>query len=315
MPTHYEILGVSKDADETAIKKAYRKLSLQYHPDRNGGDPAATEKYKAINEAHEILSDTQKREQYDAELQFGPGGGFPGGGFPGGGFPGGGPGGMNDFFNMMFGGGFPGMGPMGGGPGIRVFHSNGSGGMEHIFQQLNKPQPIHKTVCISFEQAYHGTTVKVDIERQIIKENSRYIENLEMNINIPAGVDENETMTIEGQGHSVMDGQIRGDIKLDFKIENNTIFKRSGQDLVYSRSISLKEALCGFAFEIQHISGKTLNMNNTQNPTIVKPGFKKVVPGLGFNKGGQTGNLVIELSVDFPDTLTEEQINSLRDIL
>jgi len=120
MTNHYDILGVPKEADATEIKKAYRKLSLQYHPDRNP-DPEATEKYKAINEAHEILSDPQKREQYNMELQFGsmpngmqqpgemndifnmmfggfPGGGFPGGGFPGGGFPGGG----------FPGGGFPG---------------------------------------------------------------------------------------------------------------------------------------------------------------------------------------------------------------
>jgi DnaJ family protein B protein 4 len=303
MTTHYDILGVSKDAEETDIKKAYRKLSLQYHPDRNP-DPSATEKYKAINEAYEILSDSQRREQYNHELEFGSSG-FPGGGFP---FPGGmgGP----DIFNMMFGGGFPGMG----GPGIRVFHSNGGpGGIEQLFQQLNRPQSIHKTVSITLQDVYHGKTVPIEIERQSIANNSRSIQKEIIHVSIPPGVEENEIITLEGQGHSIHD--FKGDVKINFKIENNTIFTRQGQDIIYTHKISLKEALCGFSFEIKHLSGKMMNMNNIQNPTIIKPGFKKIVPHLGFQKGSHTGNLIIEFLVDFPEVLTGEQIESLRQIL
>jgi DnaJ-class molecular chaperone len=141
----------------------------------------------------------------------------------------------------------------------------------------------------------------------------RNIEKETVYVTIPAGIDENETMTLDGKGHIVND--FRGDVKLEFQIENNTIFKRQGQDIVYTREISLKESLCGFSIEIQHLSGKMLNMNNIQNPTVVTPGYKKTVPHLGFQKGGHTGNLVIEFSVKFPDTLTEEQINVLRNIL
>jgi DnaJ-class molecular chaperone len=325
MPTHYEILGVSKDASESEIKKAYRKLSLQYHPDRNP-DPEATEKYKAINEAHEVLSDGQKREQYNMELQFGPG-------FKQGGMPGGMPGGMNDIFNMMFGGGFPGMpgmsgggfpgggfpgmDPMGGfgGPGIRVFHS-GSGGMhEHIFQQMTKPQAIQKLVNITLEQVFHGATINIEVERQVTKDMIRYNETETITINVPPGIDENEMMVIQGKGNSFHENGIKGDVKIIFKVENNTIFTREGLDMKYTRSISLKEALCGFGFEIQHFSGKTLSMNNHQNVMVVKPGYKKIVPGLGFNKNGQTGNLIIEILVEFPEVLTPEQIAVLRDIL
>ena len=327
MPTHYEILGVAKDASETDIKKAYRKLSLQYHPDRNP-DPEATEKYKAINEAHEILSDEQKREQYNMELQFGPGArGMPGG-------PGGMPGGMNDIFNMMFGGGFPGggfpgmpgggfpgMDPMGGfgGPGIRVFHSGGPGGPgglhEQIFQQMSKPQAIQVMVNITLEQVYHGASVNVEFERQITKDMIRCSEIDSLTIDIPPGIEENEMMIIQGKGHAISERGIKGDVKIIFKVENNTIFTREGMDMKYSRTISLKEALCGFGFEIKHLSGKSLNMNNQQNIMVVKSGYKKVVPGLGFNKNGQTGNLIIELLVEFPEVLTAEQIAGLRDIL
>jgi len=320
MPTHYEILGVAKDASETDIKKAYRKLSLQYHPDRNP-DPEATEKYKAINEAHEILSDEQKREQYNMELQFGAGAK---------GMPGGGPGGMNDIFNMMFGGGFPGfpgmpggggfpgMDPMSGfgGPGIRVFHSGGPGGLhEQIFQQMTKPQAIQIMVNITLEQVYHGATINVEFERQVTKDNMRYSEINSTSINVPPGIEENEVIILQGKGHSVSERGIKGDVKIIFKVENNTIFTRERMDMKYTRTITLKEALCGFGFEIHHLSGKTLNMNNQQNVMVVKSGYKKIISGLGFNKNGQTGNLIIELLVELPDVLTAEQIAGLRDIL
>jgi len=318
MPNHYEILGVSKESDEGEIKKAYRKLSLQYHPDRNP-DPAATEKYKEINEAYEVLSDAQKREQYNVELQLGGGrpGGFPGGGFPGGGVHMGGD--MNDIFNMVFGGGFPGGGFPGGGPNIRVFHGGfpGGGGIEAIFQQMNqmaRPPPITRHISISLEQAYHGATVSLEIERQNVRGNIQFQETETLQIQIPPGVDENEGILLKGHGHSVSD-EVKGDVKIQIKIENNPIFTRNGNDLFYTKHITLKESLCGFAFEIRHLNGKMMNMNNLANPTVVKPNYKKVVPGLGMVKNGQTGNLVIELLVDFPDSLTPEQVEVLKNIL
>jgi DnaJ-class molecular chaperone len=265
-------------------------------------------------------------------LQFGPGAGQ--GGFPGGGMPGG----MNDIFNMMFGGGFPGggfpgggfpgggfpgggfpgMDPMGGfgGPGFRVFHSGGPGGLhEQMFQQMSKPPAIQVMVNITLEQVYHGATMNIEFERQVIKDNTRYNETDSITIDVPPGIDEKEMMVVHGKGHSVSERGIKGDVKIVFKVENNTIFTREGLDMKYIRKISLKEALCGFGFEIQHLSGKTLNMNNNHNVMVVKPGFKKVVSDFGFNKNGQTGNLIIEILVDFPDVLTPEQIAGLRDIL
>lgn len=329
MPSHYEILGVSQDASDQEIKKSYRKLSLQYHPDRNP-DPEATEKYKLINEAYEVLSDQQKREQYNMELKFGPGMNMGGGGPMGGGD-------MNDFFNMMFGGmggmggmgGFPGMpGGMPGGfasmhtndgfPGIRIFHSGGGGfpggGMEHMFQQMNKPPPIIKNIIITLDQAYTGGNIQVTIEKQVMQNMERVNEVEILNVQIPQGIDENEVMVLRDQGH-VMNNGIRGDIKITFQINNTTVFKRHGLDLIYHKTLSLKESLCGFSFEILHLNGKTLNMNNLTNNAVIKPNYKKIVPGLGMMKNDQTGNLVIEMSVVFPDTLSNEQIELLRNIL
>ena len=294
--THYDILGVSKEAEQEEIKKAYRKLSLQFHPDRNP-DPAATEKFKSINEAYEVLSDGVRREQYNMELQFGSGGN-PMGGFPGGD--------MNDIFSMMFGGGFPGTGFPGGGPNIRVFHSGGGafpGGA--FFQQIHKPQPITKQIAITLGQAYQGVTLQLEIEKQSQRGPIMVHEPEVLHVAIPAGIEHGETILLNGQG----------DVKLVIHIEDHPIFKRQGQDLVYLKHISLKESLCGFAVDVQHLNGKMLQMNNQANPTVVKPGFKKVVPGLGMNRSGQTGNLVIEFVVDFPDTLTQEQIEVLQGLL
>ena len=318
--THYDILGVSKEAEQDEIKKAYRKLSLQFHPDRNP-DPAATEKFKSINEAYEVLSDGVRREQYNMELQFGSGGN-PMGGFPGGD--------MNDIFSMMFGGGFPGAGFPGtgfpgtgfpgtgfpgGGPNIRVFHSGGGafpggafpGGA--FFQQIHKPQPITKQIAITLGQAYQGVTLQLEIEKQSQRGPIMVHEPEVLHVAIPAGIEHGETIILNGQGN------MQGDVKLVIHIEDHPIFKRQGQDLVYLKHISLKESLCGFAVDVQHLNGKMLQMNNQANPTVVKPGFKKVVPGLGMNRSGQTGNLVIEFVVDFPDTLTQEQIDVLRGLL
>ena len=317
MPTHYEVLDVDQNASEQDIKKSYRKLSLQYHPDRNGGDASATEKYKQINEAHEILSDQQKREKYNMELKFGDGGGHM--------HMGADMGDINNMFNMMFGGG---MGGFPGGPGVRVFHSNsgfpgqgfpgqgfpGHPGMDHFFQQISKPPPIVKHVQITLEQAYTGATITVEIEKQVTKAMGRVVQIETINIQIPQGIEENEVMILREYGH-VLNEDVKGDLKITFEITNSTIFKRHGMDLIYHKELTLKESLCGFSFEISHINGKVLNMNNLSNSAIIKPNYRKVVPGLGMVKNGQTGNLIIEMSVSFPDSLTKEQIEKIRDIL
>ena len=315
MPTHYEILGVPKEATESDIKKAYRALSLKYHPDRNP-DPAVQEKYKAINDAYDILSDSQTKQQYDHELQFGPGIHSMGPGDPND---------IHNLFNMMFGGPFGGMGGMDG-PGIRIFHSGpgmqggfpgGFPGFQSfpgggIFQ--SKPAPIVKNVEVTIEQVYHGANIQFQIERQVVKNMIKYTETIPISITIPRGTEDNEMMILRGEGNSISDDNV-GDVKIVFSIKNDSVFTRQGQDLIYTKHLSLKESLCGFSFEIRHLNGKTLNMTNSSNVAVIKPHFKKIVPGLGFFKNGQTGNLIIELLVDFPDSLTKEQMDSLREIL
>ena len=304
--TYYDILGVSKDSNDNEIKKAYRALSLKYHPDRNPTEDS-TEKFQKIGEAYEVLSDPEKRSQYENELN-----GIPFG------MPFSHMDSMNEFhdinniFNMMFGAGMQGMPGMGG-PGIRIFHSGGMGGGPQFFQQFQKPAPISKVVNLSLKQCYDGGTIPVEIDRFVINNGIKYTENVMLNIPIPKGINEKNSIMIEGEGNCAND--LKGDVKLTFKIDEHPLFKRRESDLIYKKKISLKEALCGFSFELQHLNGKMLFLNNKSNRTIITPDTKKTIPNLGIEYEGKTGNLIIEFIIDFPINLSEEQMNTISSVL
>jgi len=294
----YSILEVSKDANDQDIKKAYRKLSLQYHPDRNP-TADAEKKIRKINEAYEILSDPQKRQEYDNPANMS---GFPPGFMPHG-FHQGNMNGMDDInniFNMFFNGGMP--------PGIRIFHN---GVPQNMFQ---KPQPIPINLSITMEQAYHGCAIPISLTRWKMLGNMKVQEEETFYLNIPAGIDENEHLVLQNKGN-IINEQCKGDVQIAIQIQNNTVFKRQGLNLIYQKEITLKESLCGFLLEIIHLNGKLLSLNNKTNHTIIYPNYKKIVPGLGMSRDGNVGNLVIEFSVTFPDSLTNEQIAALEQLL
>jgi len=311
MPTHYEILGIQRDASTEEIKRAYRALSLKWHPDRNSSSDAQS-KFQEVNLAHETLSDERKRREYNAELD-----GF-----------GGGVGGqevdLNDIINMMFGqggGGIPGMHFGSGGPEIHVFQMGGGpfgipvGMPPHpFFRQMQKPPPIVQQVDITFEQAYHGCTLCVNIEKWIIKDDIKIHEVEPIYVNIPAGIDNNEVILMRDCGNTVSP-DLKGDIKFAFQVNKSDMFERQGMDLLHKRQITLKEALTGFSFEISHVNGKVLCLNNLKNRTIISPNYRKTIPNLGMVRDGNVGNLIIEFSVKFPDNLTEEQTSRLAEIL
>lgn len=310
MPNYYDILGVSRESNEAEIKKSYRTLSMKHHPDR-GGD---TSKFQEINAAYETLSDPSKRSQYENELN---------GVHQGHHFEGGPPPEFHDLgniFNMMFGmnGGMPGMhgmhgfgGP--GGPEIKVFH-NGVPMAGHFFQQFSKPPPIIKNINITMEQAYHGFTLPIELEKWVQKDNIKVTELETFYLTIPQGIDNNEVIIVRDRGH-VLNEDIKGDLKFIINVENNNCFIRQGLDIIFKKTISLKESLCGFTIELKHLNGQNVCLNNNTNVTIIKPNYKKVVPNLGFIRDSNIGHLIIDFDVQFPDTLTEEQIKSLTEIL
>lgn len=337
--TFYAILGVNEQASKDEIKKAFRSLSLQYHPDRNGG--TTVEKFQKINEAYETLSDDEKRQQYDMTqnnpfLRGGMNGmnmgGMPFGvhmsGMPFGvhmaGMPFGHmnsmpfgnmrPGGeqdeINDLLNNLFGGNMGGMPP---GANIRIFRSGPGGANINITQQPTKPEPINKNLEINMEQVLSGTTVPIDVERWIVEKGIKVFEKETLYISIPKGIDENEMIIIENKGNSINEN-CKGDVKVFIKIINNTEFERIGLDLLIKRTISLKEALCGFQFELKYINGKSYTLNNNSG-NIITPDYRKVIPNMGLTRDTHVGNLIIQFQVDFPKSLTEETMNKLKDIL
>ena len=336
--TFYTILGVNEKASKDEIKKAFRSLSLQYHPDRNGGP--TVEKFQKINEAYETLSDEEKRQEYDM-AQSNPflRGGMNMGGMNMGGMNMGGmnmpfgmPFGMpfahmnsmpfgnmraggeqdeiNELLSNIFGGGMGGLPP---GANIRIFRNGPGGANINFTQQPTKPAPINKNLEINMEQVLSGTTVPIDIERWIVEKGIKVFEKETLYISIPKGIDENEMIVIENKGNSVNE-TCKGDVKVFIKIINNTEFERIGLDLQIKRTISLKEALCGFQFELKYINGKSYTLNNNSG-NIITPDYKKVIPNMGLTRDTHVGNLIIHFQVDFPKSLTEENMNKLKEIL
>jgi len=315
--TYYEILEVGKEATEDEIKKSYRRLSLQYHPDRNPS-PEATEKIRNINTAYETLGDKENRKRYDLQLN-GSGGGMEFPAFANG--RGGGPGQM--FFHTNFGGGgehvdFANIGNIfesvfgGGGGGFNpeFFH-------QHIHQQLNKPMPIVINIEISLIQSYSGCVIPIEINKvELI--NGEQVRNVEkIYVTIPEGIDNNEVIIIRDKGNEAPNGT-RGDIKIFIGIKKDEsnpvemVFERNGLNLILRKSVSLKEALCGFEFNIKHLNGSNFCIKNS---SIISPGQKQVIPKLGIKREGNVGNLIIDFDIVFPGSLEESKKEIIKNVL
>ena len=300
--SYYEILGLQKNASDQEIKSAYRKLSLKHHPDKNIGNTEYDKnKITEIQMAYEVLSDPEKKTQYDNKLNInerpahahahahGPPQEFD----------------INNIFKM--------------------FYENGPQFANHIFQNLNKPIPIVINLDISLQQSYNGTFIPVEITRWIIVENNidnKTTETETIYVPVPKGVDTGEVIILKERGN-VINEMNKGDIKVIFKIMNNTPFIRNGLDLYYKKTITLKESLCGFIFEIMHINEKTnLRYNTTSEGddlndfNVISNGFKHVIPKLGMVRDEATvGNLIIEFTVTFPEKITREQRAQIADVL
>ena len=302
-PNLYDIMGVSKNASQAELKKQFRKLSMQYHPDRNKNDETSTKKYQSISAAYDVLSDEKKKRIYDmtgdvngetnTEHMFH--GGMP----------------INpeEIFNMFTGGG---LGGLFGGEG-GVFHMNINGQPMHFHQAIRKPEPIQKVIHITLAEAYSGMTKRVEINRIKIINNSRENENETLYVTIPQGIDNNEVITIKDKGN-IVDNNNYGDVKILIKVKNDTEFHREGIDLIYTKKISLKDALCGFNFDMKYIDGRVFKINN-ENGNVIEPGHKKIIRNMGIKRNNHTGNLTIIFNIKFPKNITPEKIKLLSTVL
>jgi DnaJ-class molecular chaperone len=333
---YYEILSVDKNSSQDEIKKSFRKLSMINHPDK-GGDAS---KFQEINSAYQVLSDIDKRKAYDHQLKFG----LSNDDFDVDEFAD-----MNNLFNNLFkdimknqsnfndlgnlsnlsnlgnlsffamGPGMmpPGMMP----PGMMPPGMMPPGMMpdpSQLFKDtsLIKPEPISIEHVISFEDSYNGINDDINFTRWLIINTRRVNETKTIPFKIPPGINDNQVIIIENQGNFIDKNNI-GDIEIIIKVHNDTEFKRSGDDLIFYKNVSFKESLCGFSFKLNHISGKSfeLNNNNVNTSSLIYNGFEKVIPNFGFYNNNNKGNLIIHFTVDYPKKLTPQQIQSIREIL
>jgi DnaJ-class molecular chaperone len=319
----YSVLEVSETASQDDIKKSYRRLSMLHHPDKNGNSQESKEKIQKINEAYEVLGDAEKKKEYDM-MQNNPffkmmGQGFnpnPNQNMNSGMNP------VDELFSSIF--GMPFMSSAGpdisfmGGPNVRVFHNGrpvqgfGQGFGPGFGQGFQKPPPIVQNISVSIDKILTGTTIPVDIERWIMENGLKVLEHETVYVTVPKGIDEGEIIMLKEKGNIISETN-KGDIKIFVKIENNTEFKRSGLDLILDKTITVKEALCGFSFELKYITGKIYTITNNSG-NIISHGYKKIIPNMGLSRDNHTGNLLIQFDVKFPEKLSEGTLTALKEI-
>lgn len=302
----YAALGVPKDADAAAIKKAYRKLARKYHPDQNAGNPQAEAKFKEIGEAYAVLSDPEQRQQYDA-LRAMAGGGPRFASGPGG--PGGG--GFEDLFGGMFGGGrgqtrvrysTPGGGA--GGPDIEdllggLFGGAGAGafgrGAEYA---ATKGRDLTSTARLPFRQAVSGDTMNLVVNGTTTK------------VRIPPGVKDGQKIRIPGKGEPGLNGGPPGDLVVTVSVEPHPVFGISGDNLTITVPISFTEAVEGAVIPVPTLDGGSVRL---KVPPGTPSGARLRVKGKGVKTKRGTGDLIVTVQVAVPRNLSPAARSALEE--
>ena len=359
---YYEVLGIGKNATDAEIKSAYRKLAKKYHPDLNPGDKEAEEKIKEVNDANDVLSDPQKRQRYD---QFGFAGVDPnyaaanGGGA--GGF-GGGFGGVDlgDIFGDIFGGGF------GGG-----FSGFGGGSSTRTANAPRKGHDIQASVILTFEEAAHGCSKKITINRQdtcpdcggtgaakgtspetcpdcggrgyvvtqqrtpfgvmqsqqpcshcggrgtIIRNpcktcrgTGKTAARKSLEINIPAGIDDDQNIALRGQGDAGSNGGPAGDVIVHVTVKADPMFERDGYDVTIHVPITFSQAVLGDDVEVPTVDGRIVQHipEGTQSGTK----FRLRGQGIQYLNGRGRGDQYVIVDVEIPKKVTRAQREALK---
>ncbi|MCR4435433.1 MAG: molecular chaperone DnaJ [Clostridiales bacterium] len=347
---YYEVLGVDKSASDADIKKAYRKLAKQYHPDVNPGDKTAEAKFKEINEAYEVLGDPQKRARYD---QFGHAGmdsnGF--GGFEGG-FGDFDLGGIGDIFETFFGGSGFGRssksrrgpqkgadlkyameisfeeaafgiekeitinraedcttcGGTGAKPGTSPStckHCNGTGQI-----QYKQNTPFGQFINVKTCDVCRGEGKIITQPCQTCNGKGKVRKNIKMKIDVPAGIDDGQTISIRGEGESGFKGGPAGDLFISIRVRPHVLFQRQGNDVICEIPITFVQAALGAEMEVPTLDGKVKYTipEGTQTGSV----FRLKGKGIPFIRGNGRGDQYVKVNVEVPRKLNDRQKEILR---
>ena len=348
---YYEVLGVEKSASDADIKKAYRKLAKQYHPDVNPDDKVAEAKFKEVSEAYEVLSDSQKRAQYD---QFGHAGMDPNsfGGF-GGGFGDFDFGGIGDIFESFFGGsgfgrstrsrtgpqkgadlkytmeisfeesafgiereitanrfeGCPTCNGSGSKPGTSpktCAHCNGTGQV-----QYKQSTPFGQFVNVKTCDVCRGEGKVIVDPCQTCGGKGKIKKNVKIMVNVPAGIDDGQTISLRGEGEPGIRGGPPGDLYIGVRVKPHPLFQRQGNDVICEIPVTFVQAALGSELEVPTLDGKVKYTvpEGTQTGTV----FRLKNKGIPFLRGNGRGDQYVKVSVEVPQKLNEKQKSILRE--
>jgi molecular chaperone DnaJ len=295
----YQVLGVSRTSSEDEIKKAYRKLAMQFHPDKNPGNKKAEDKFKEASEAYEVLSDPQKKQNYD---QFGSADGNP---FAQGGNPFGqggprysrtssaGPESFSDIFGDLF-----------GGAGAQGF---GQGGFSGRARAPQKGADLRYTLSISLEEAFVGAEKVIVFARQ---KGSRE-ESAKLSVTVPAGVKEGQRLKLAAEGDSPASGS-PGDLYVIINLQQHLLFKREESDVILDLPVKYTDAILGMEVEIPTLSGKS----QIKIPAGTSTGQVLRLKNKGFPKLGSSGqgDMLVKIIVDIPQTVSAKQKQLIEDL-
>ncbi|MEY2675676.1 MAG: hypothetical protein RL102_942 [Actinomycetota bacterium] len=285
----YKTLGVAKDVSEAELKKVYRKLSRQYHPDTNPGDAKAEAKFKEISEAYSVLGDKQQRAEYDQVRAMGGGARFTGGqGFPGGaggfggqGFPGG-AGGFEDVFaNLFGGGGFPGGGGRGGfGP--------------------QRGSDLSTSKTIDFIDSIKGATVKLQLGNH----------GEPISLKVPAGILDGQKLKVRGKGQASPNGGEAGDLVVTINVKAHPVFSRDGNNLRVTVPVTFAEAVLGATIQVPTLGGEPVKLKvsaGTPNGRVLR------VKGRGVVTAKGEGDLLATVEIAVPAHVSDKAAKLLAE--
>ncbi len=272
----YKILGVAKDVSDAELKKVYRKLARQFHPDSNPGDAKAEARFKEISEAYSVLSDAEQRKEYDAVRAMGGGARFTSGG-PGQ------AGGFEDVFSNIFGGGGS---PFGGGFG----GAGGFGGRGGFGPQPGQDKSV--SITINFIDSVKGTTEKLRLEGEE-----------PLSVKIPAGINDGSKVKVRGKGYSSPNGGPAGDLLVAVTVKPHPVFTRDGLNLRVVVPVAFTEAVLGATIQVPTLGGEPVKLKvapGTPNGRVLR------VKGRGVESSKGTGDLLATVEIAVPSHVSDK---------